>query len=94
MGLRAPGLGRSEGTEAMLHCFTYSHFHIFGYDSVLFFIHYEGFGKRFIQAGSHCGNREDQVRKIKVLTLDNRTDILFLRSFFEIEDRLNVTIEI
>lgn len=28
-----------------------------------------------------------------MVVLDGRTDVLFLRSFFEIEDRLNVTIE-
>ena len=77
----------------LLHCFTDSHFHISEYDSVPFFIHHEGFRKRFVQAGSRCGDRENQVRKMGFLTLDSRADVLFLRRFFEIEDRPNVTTE-
>ena len=34
------------------------------------------------------------MRKIRFLTLNSRADILFLRRFFEIENRSNMIIEI
>ncbi len=42
----------------IFHCSTNSHFHISEYDGVLF-LHHEGSGKRSVQAGSRCGDREN-----------------------------------
>ena len=50
-------------------CSTNSHFRLSEYNSVLFLLHHEGSGKRSVQAGSRCGDRENQVRKMGFLTI-------------------------
>ena len=58
---------RSFCQQLYFHCSTDSHFHIFEYHGVLI-LHHEGSGKRSVQAGSRCGDRENQVRKMGFLT--------------------------